>query len=201
MSILKKINIKYQKFIKKRKKIKLVKEILENKTYFNVIYDELTDDLTSRKNVKNEIGFDNKIKGNISEEMIRDIKVDKIKEYLIDGDFIIEKVNIFKYSEREMKTSTTTDLISLKSKVKNDIIHIKDLLTFSKNGVDHVFYLENNSHYVNNGFNILSDMSYSKNKNISKKMIFVYRNHLNDKYDYEDNHYRCIIYPSLIIIE
>lgn len=201
MSILKKINIRYQKFIEKRKKIKLVKEILENKTYFNIIYDELTDDLTSRKNVKNEIGFDYKVKGNISEEMIRDIKIDKIKEYLIGGNFIIEKVDIFKYSERKMKTSTTTDFIPFTSKSKDEILYIKDILTFSKNGIEHGFYLENNSHYVNNGFNILSDMSYSKNKNISKKMIVVYRNHLNDKYDYENNHYRCVIYPSLIIIE
>ena len=133
--------------------------------------------------------------------MIRDIKIDKIKEYLIGGNFIIEKVDIFKYSERAMKSSTTTDFISFTSKSKDEVLYIKDILTFSKNGIEHGFYLENNSHYVNNGFNILSDMSYSKNKNISKKMIVIYRNHLNDKYDYEDSHYRCVIYPSLIIIE
>lgn len=200
-TILKKITIKYNNFIEKRKKTIYINKILENKTYLNIIYDEITDELTSKKSVKNDIGVDYKLKGTMSEEMVRYIKIDKIKETLIKGDFVIEIVDIFKYIEKKVESKDNMKFPSMERSTEKKVLYEKDTLAFFKNDFLHTFYLEKNSNYVNNGFNILSDMQYSKHNHHTKKVMLIYRNYINGKYDQEGKHYSNTIYPTLIIIE
>ncbi len=193
---IKNLKEKYNEYSKKKNKKKYICNTLKNKTYLDVIYDEITNESNSKQIIKNDLGFDLKIlKGTRIEEFLKDEKMNTIKKSLIENDFIVSKVEIIHFTEHKKEEKEYFNFFpNLKHSREFLNETIKSGILFIKDDIKYVFYLDNDKFYVNNGFKILSELSDKTSA------ILVYKKHFNGIYNFKGDLYCNIFYPLLIIV-